>query len=156
MGTSSNNQRLILSWIPRITGILSMLASVAVVVDIIRTKRLRQSNSQLVLAMTMFDMMTAISWSLSTLPIPQYDEFGYSMNIRHLLSACKIQAFFLQFGYSSIFYNVSLCVFYLLRGESKKAQPWLVGVPAVLGLTLAFAGIPFYDTMTLACHIPVS
>jgi hypothetical protein len=59
-----------------------------------------------------------------------------------------------------IFYNLSLSVYYVLvinygyRESQLKSVRKFLHLPTVLGIALAFAGIPYYDDFLWICHIP--
>jgi hypothetical protein len=68
------------------------------------------------LAMSAFDVFGSIAWGLTTLPIPEY-EYGEPSGIygaRGNEKTCKTQGFFIQLGYTSIFYNMSLSFYFLM------------------------------------------
>lgn len=69
-----------------------------------------QPRSQLVLGMSVFDIIGAIAWMFSTAPINS--DFVYGAVGTE--ATCKIQGFAFQLGFTSIFYNVSLSTYYLL------------------------------------------
>lgn len=103
--------------------------------------------------------MTSIAWMVSTAAIPADDLFpvyGAAGND----GTCTAQGFFIQLGMTSIFYNCSLSLYYMLvvalgwrERKLKKFKYMLLGVPLVIGLSLAFAGIPFYASIIFACHL---
>jgi hypothetical protein len=74
-------------------------------------------NSQIMLAMSTFDLSGCIAWSLSTVAIPKYTSNGaptfiYGAEGNNI--SCKIQGFLFQLNFTSIFYNISLSTYYLL------------------------------------------
>jgi hypothetical protein len=114
--------------------------------------------------MSIFDMCSAIAWGFTSLPIPEYDKFGDGQNILGAKgndATCVAQGFFVQLGLTSIFYNLSLSLYYLLAivygwKDSKldKIRIYMHAIPLVIGFGLAFAGIPFYEGSVWGCHIP--
>lgn len=110
--------------------------------------------------MSLFDILSSIGWMLSSRanPIddawPIYGEQGND-------ATCKAQGFFIQLAMTSVLYNMSLTSYYFIavvlgwRGRKLKATaPFLHALPLTVGLSLAFAGIPFYDTILGICYIP--
>jgi hypothetical protein len=150
-----------LVWVTRSSSILSFLGALFVLWDIVSDPTNRGTiYHQLLLGMAIFDICTALAWSLATLPMPK-DEVFWVIGAQGTDATCTAQAFFVQLGLTSIFYNVSLSLYYLLvivygwREEAlrKKIRPWLHGVPLLIGFGLAFAGIPFYGEADLVCYI---
>jgi hypothetical protein len=75
-------------------------------------------------------------------------------------ATCTAQGFFIQIGMVSILYYISLSVYYFMsivltwRGKEFKSKvPYLHAFPLTVGLSLAFAGIPFYGTTLLTCEV---
>jgi hypothetical protein len=69
------------------------------------------------LGMSIFDVVSAISWGLSTAPIPVYNKYGDPTLMYGAIgdtASCKAQGFFIQLSFTSIFYNVTLSTYYLL------------------------------------------
>lgn len=63
-------------------------------------------------------------------------------------------------GYGSGFFNNSLSIYYLLvvvygwkDYQLRKVRPYLLTVPIVCAMILAFSAIPFYDSVWLGCFI---
>lgn len=74
------------------------------------TKQTQPPHSQLVLGMSLFDIIGAIAWMFSTAPINSDFVYGAAGTE----ATCKTQGFAFQLGFTSIFYNVSLSTYYLL------------------------------------------
>lgn len=73
--------------------------------------------SQLVLGISIFDLVGSVAWGLSTLPIPKYDEYGRETPIYGAMgndATCTAQGFLLQLNFTAVFYNISLSTYYLL------------------------------------------
>jgi hypothetical protein len=109
----------------------------------------------------------SLAWILSTAPEPKYEPdtepevptgiYGAVGN----QASCTAQGFFFQLGYTGIFYNMVLTIHYVLvikygmRERRLFQLRWFFHVPVlVAGFGLALAGIPFYEYIVLACHIP--
>ena len=110
LGADTTAKKKGLVWISRVAALLSFLGACYIVHDVYSTtKRRLKVYHQLVLGMVMFDLVTALAWSFGTLPIDDdesYDVFG----ARGTDASCRAQGFFIQLGFTSIFYNVSLAI----------------------------------------------
>ena len=94
------------------------------------------------LGMSIFDVVSAISWGLTTAPIPAYNKYGDPTLMYGAIgdtASCKAQGFFIQLSFTSIFYNVALSTYYLLGKQlsgrkcidrSNLGNFVLVGTPA--------------------------
>lgn len=165
-GANSNDQvrKKALAWSPRATGLLSLLGSILIIRDVL--KRRRSNNNtvyhQIIFGISIFDAFGSVGWILSTLPIPEYTTGGDPTAIygaKGNEGTCTAQGFILQLGYTSIFYNVSLSFYYLLTirygWRDAMIRPYFkwFHVPAVFGLGLALAGIPYYSNSFFVCHL---
>jgi len=156
-GANSDAKRRALVWMPRVSGIVSFLSSSAIIVDVVRDKKKRKKlYGQLMLIMSVFDLMGSAAYSLTTLPIPK--EY-FIEGSKGSDATCTAQGFFIQMGTIAAFINVSLAVYFywvikLSWTETKirKFRLWLFLSPITVGLTFAFAGIPFYDMLFLWCN----
>jgi len=156
-GASTSAKRKALVWVPRATAILSGLGSLFVLIDILRVRKRREGIfHQLMIQMSVFDIMGSVAYALTSLPIPsEYFFDGASGNE----ASCTAQGFFIQVGTVACYTNVSLAVYYFLvvqkgwrESQLKKVRLWLFVCPITVGMTFAFAGIPFYDNMLLWCN----
>jgi hypothetical protein len=163
-GTETHAQKVWLAWVPRISASLSLFGSSMITYDILRDRsKLGSVFHALMLAMSFFDIIGSIAWGLSTLPIPVY-EYGAPSGIygaKGNEQTCKMQGFFVQLGYTSIFYNMSLSFYFLLvvrygmrENQLKKLQLWFHIPALIVGFALAFGGIPFYANDFWGCYIP--
>ena len=147
-------------WMSRAGAILSFLGASYILWDALSKPENRTTvYHQLLIGMACFDIVTAVAWSLATTPIPQ-DEGFYIEGASGDHATCKTQAYFVQLGFTSVFYNVSLALYYLLvivyswRERSlKKIRIYLHGIPLLVGFGLAFGGIKFYDWIDYGCHL---
>lgn len=176
LGADTETKRAVLAWLPRVSAIISLLSSLLIIRDILRRYRqsavgssLRAGSSQnrvyleLLLGMSVADMVGSVAWSFTTLPIPEYLPNGYPSQIYGAHGneqTCAAQGFFVQLGYIGVFYNMMLSVYYVLvirfgyKGQRLlKVRKWLHAIPLSIGVILAFAAIPFYDMAVWGCHI---
>lgn len=80
--------------------------------------------SQLVLGISLFDIVGCIAFGLSTIPVPEYNAYGETTRIYGALgndATCKAQGFLIQLNFTALFYNISLSTYYLL---GKPAMLW--------------------------------
>ena len=112
--------------------------------------------NQLMAALSVADIFGSIAYAFTTLPTPTEDFIQGAVGNQE---TCTAQGFFIQLGTTSAYINVSLSIYYLLvlkygwsERKIKKVKPFFFIFPIVVGLTFAFAGIPFYDNMVLWCN----
>jgi len=121
-GANSTKKQAALAWTPRISAFFSCVGSLLIIWDIMSSKqRKRAIYSQLVLGMSIFDLIGSIAWGLSTLPIPKYNRFGMETPIYGAMgneATCTAQGFAVQLNFTSMFYNISLSTYYLLGTHS--------------------------------------
>jgi hypothetical protein len=82
LGANSPAKRAALAWVPRVSGTLSLLGSLYIIVDCarIKTKRIKVLP-QLLIMMSVFDVFGSVAYVFSTLPIPAYDPNGNNEGI---------------------------------------------------------------------------
>lgn len=109
--------------------------------------------------MAVFDIITAVAWSFATAPIDKAEAPHVEGAIGNE-STCIAQAFFIQLGFTSVFYNVSLALYYALvvalgwrESQLKTIQGYLLLLPPIVGLGLAFGGITSYHWLEYGCHL---
>jgi hypothetical protein len=160
----SQAQKAGLAWAPRISAALSIFGSSMIIYDIALDPIKRGSvYHTLMLAMSVIDIFSSTAWGVTTLPMPEYDENGEPTGIvgaKGNEKTCKTQGFFVQLGFTSIFYNMSLSVYFLMvvrygmkEHQIKKLRLWLHVPALVVGFALAFAGIPLYERLQFGCYI---
>lgn len=150
-GADTQAKRRALVWVPRTSAILSLLGSLAIVVDVFRDKVKRKTPyGQLMIAMSVFDFLGSAGYSLTSLPIPsEYSVEGAQGND----ATCTAQGFFIQMGTIAAFINVSLAVYYFFViqkgwGDTRimEIRHWFFLVPVVVGLAFACAGLYNIET----------
>jgi hypothetical protein len=160
LGAQRTPQKRALVWMSRTGAILSFFGACYIVGDVLSQPQHRTTvYHQLLLAMACFDMITATAWSLATAPLPKEEAF-YIEGAHGTEESCRAQAFFVQLGFTSVFYNLSLSLYYVLvivyswREHSlRKIRLLLHGCPVLLGVGLALGGLPFYDWIEYSCHL---
>lgn len=69
-GANTVRRRTALIWMPRVSSILSLVGSSSIIADVVRDKKKRQTlQKQLMVVMSIFDLMGSVAYSLTTLPI---------------------------------------------------------------------------------------
>ncbi|KAL7544986.1 hypothetical protein ACHAWF_008351 [Thalassiosira exigua] len=150
-GANTQAKQNALVWVPRSMAILSGLGSLFVLVDTLRVLARRSSMfHQLMVQMSLFDIIGSIAYAFTSLPIPST---YYFQGARGNEATCTAQGFFIQVGTVACFTNVSLALYYFFviqRGVSessiKDVSLWFFICPVVVGMTFAFAGKYCFDS----------
>lgn len=104
LGAKTKQQQSILVWVPRMVGLLSLMASLLVFRDILSDKKKRRSvYHQIVVVVAFFDCVTSLVWIVGTAAIPEIDPFGVPTGIygaKGSNASCTAQGFFVQLGKS--------------------------------------------------------
>jgi hypothetical protein len=160
LGTSNDSQKRALIWMSRVSAILSFMGASYIMAKIATDPEKRKTvYYELLFSMAFFDVVTAVAWSFATAPI-DHTEAGHILGAVGTKSTCTAQAFFVQLGFTSIFYNVSLSIYYILvvvygwkEFQLKLLQKYLLGIPLLVGLGLALTGLPVYHWIEYGCHL---
>ena len=80
LGTENVRQQTILAWLPRCTGIISIMGSLSIIIDFFLGDRTNVYR-QLMALMSCFDICTSVSWIVGPWSIPKYDIDGNPSNI---------------------------------------------------------------------------
>ena len=147
-----------LSRFPLDFGLLQQKGSTFILVDILRNKRRRENvSNQILLGVSFFDLVGSVVNALGTIPLPAYSGIDGAMGTK---TTCTIAGFFFQVGITSIFFNLCLAIHFWLTVCAKwnnrklaRFNRWARSVALLVGLGLAFAGLPFYDFGIHACQI---
>ena len=117
-----------------------------------------QVRTKIVFAMSCADIPASAAMLLSTLPSPT--DRGGIYGAMGNVTSCQIQGFFVQFLVMALFYNLALSTYFYLtlarewsEDRVRRIQYWLLGMPLVCGLALAFGAIPNYSHIYVFCHI---
>jgi len=113
LGADTDSKKVALIWMARSSTFLTVFGAGDILYDVGSNPKNRKTvYHQLLFAMAAFDVVTGLAWALSTTPVPK-DKFWIYGAVGNI-ATCKIQAFLVQLGFTSIFYNVSLALYYLL------------------------------------------
>ena len=164
LGADTNAKKKTLVWLTRTSAILSFIGGCYILYDVLFHKDSRAKvYYQLLAAMAIFDLCTASAWSLATNPLPKLEAgYIYGANGDDGGIGCAAQGFFVQLGFTSVFYNVSLSAYYVLvivygwrESDLRRIRLWLHIPPLLIGSGLAFGGLPLYDWIEYGCMMPI-
>ncbi len=152
-------------WLFQVSSLLSILGSSWIIFDSLLKKKKRATTyHQLLVSMIIFDLIGGISGVFGSLPIPvnnQYGNLSGANGARGNDATCTVQGFFGLLGSAGIYYNVALSAYYQLiiingwkEWQFKKHRLWFHLPPIIVGVGLAFAGIPFYTNDLITCWFP--
>jgi hypothetical protein len=139
LGADTRVKQAFLAWIPRFTGGLSMLGSILILRSVLRDRKKREPfYDQLIAGMSCFDICSSIAWILSTLLQPKYEFDTIPTEIYGAIGndqTCQLHGFMLQLGFTGVFYNVALSLYYVLtirynvRESRLKKWRWAFHLP---------------------------
>lgn len=120
----------------------------------------KRTYHRLILGMSMCDFSASVAWFFTTWPIPRGTPGVYGAVGNQ--QTCSAQAFFAQFSLSTVMYNATLCVYYVLvivQGwkdeDIVKIEPFF-HVHAIawgLGTGLASLGLTLFNQVGWDCWI---
>jgi hypothetical protein len=136
--TTDKGRKKFLVWLPRLSGVLSLIGSAYIIRDIASTQRRNGIRMnvyfELMLCMSIFDICSSAAWMFSSLPVPtinKYSERTAVYGAKGTEATCTLQGFFVQLGFTGIFYNLALSFYYLLmirygwrEDKLRKALPY--------------------------------
>jgi len=138
--------------LPVVSGFLSIMGSITIVVMMLRSigRRLSSTYGRLVFGMSCMDIMQSLAYCLSTLPSPKDSDLPWPSYGTTL--SCSIQGWFLfAGGIGTTIYYCSLCIYYVLRIAKKdltestiknKVEPFLHFIPLMYSIAAGiFLGI---------------
>jgi len=107
------HETIVLTWIPRLTGTLSILGSLSIMYMILSDseRKLAKPNHRLMLSLCIFDVIQSIAYATTTLALPTETNVYGAMGTDN---TCRAQGFFILIGLSVPMFNASLNIFYLL------------------------------------------
>lgn len=171
---STLSQQMAVAIAPKFTASLSALGSLVTCILILRPKKKaqhgRQSSSnktgtyhRLVLGMSLCCLSSSVAWFFTTWPIPRGTPGVYGAVGNE--GTCTAQAFFAQFSLSSVMYNMSLSVYFVLVIVKKwsddrilKIEPFihLHAMAWGLGTALASIFLTLFNQVGWDCWISAS
>jgi len=163
MANQSDVQRAVLAILPKVSSVLSMCGSSAILAECFyfERKRLDRVYNRLLCVMAMFDILESIFNFASTWMITagaNSSKFAAGND-----DSCTAQGFFLQLGLTSPVLNAFLSWYYLLviryswseEDIKEKAEPWIYIISLLVGFGTSIAGVPLnlYHPGGLWCWI---
>mmetsp|Transcript_30691 Transcript_30691/g.55627 ORF Transcript_30691/g.55627 Transcript_30691/m.55627 type:complete len:340 (-) Transcript_30691:3940-4959(-) len=145
---------------PKFTAAASAISSAITIFLITCRGNKKQTYHRLVLGMSICDLSASIAWFFTTWPIPRGTPGVYGAVGNQ--QTCSAQAFFAQFSISTVMYNASLAIYYVLvivKGwfddDIVKIEPLLHGNAIVwgLGTALASLGLNLFNQVGWDCWI---
>lgn len=153
-------QRRALAILPKVTGILSMMGSSVILVDVLRSKTKKKNTySRIMLGLSSFDLIISFMFFLSTWPIPAGSGPIYASGTT---GSCTFQGFFIQLGLAIPLYNICLATYYVMvirlkwnEKRIKSIERVMHGTVLSVAFAVAIAGLPLslYNNANLWCWI---
>lgn len=98
---------------PKVGSMISLLSSGYIIYDIVRMpRRRRKMYHQILLGMSISDLLCSTAWFFTTWPIPP--EVFPAWRASGTQATCTAQGFFTQFSVCTVFYNGFLALYYVL------------------------------------------
>ena len=96
MGADTEAKQAVLAWLPRVSAILSILGSTFIIYDTVKDQKQRKSlgkkvNKQLLLGLSVFDILGAWGYVFTTLPIPEDHVYGPIYGAKGNEATCTAQ-----------------------------------------------------------------
>ena len=129
-----------------------------ILTDVFRKRKSRGTvYHQLVVGMSFFDCVSSLAYALVGVMAPKDDGFYLSKGND---ATCKVQAFMIQLGLTSVFYNLFLAVYFYLviRRNWKERQfqryiNYLHGSLIIVGIIMAATALPYYGAQFGTCYL---
>jgi hypothetical protein len=165
LGANTPPKQAVFAWLPRLSGLISFIGSLLVVRDtIFHKERRKKMYNQLVVGMSVFDLLSSLNFMVSTAAQsgddPYFTEGFGAYGTAGTPATCRVQGFLVQFSLTTIFYNFLLSVYFHLAivnewRERRFTTRIRIGVHTVtilFGLALAFVGLPYYERIVTFCY----
>ena len=144
MASLTDQHKLALFWLQKITCSLSAMGSIMIISQVSRNPSNRRKPQQrLVMGLSVGDLGSSINWLLSPLLMPANSGYMWAIGNQ---ATCSVQGFFSTlFVLSAVLYMCSLQLMYLLAIKygwtetrmRQKAEPYMHAVPWGLGVATA-------------------
>lgn len=148
-----------LIWTQRCSAVLSLFGSVFIIAAVLtkQKKIIFSTYNQIILCISFFDILSSIAYIIGTSFTPT--ELGLHGAIGND-ATCGFQAWLFQMGFTSVFYNVILCVYFLLvvkynwtDRRFRKIGKWVHLTVFLIGFGLSLAVIPFATPDWRWCYV---
>lgn len=108
-GSTSEQELETLYQVSRAAALMSLVASIIVLQDCLRKKRVKNVYNQIIASMAIFDIIYSIAMALGRVPMPAGNGIGETEERMGNAASCKAQGFFIQLGLmTNLFFNASL------------------------------------------------
>jgi hypothetical protein len=144
MVSLTNQHKLALFWLQKISCSLSSMGSIMIISQVLRNPSNRRKPQQrLVMGLSVSDLGSSMNWLLSPLLMPANSGYMWAIGNQ---ATCSMQGFFSTlFVLSAVLYMCSLQLMYLLAIKygwtetrmRKQAEPYMHAVPWCLGVATA-------------------
>ena len=123
--------------------------SMLIISDILRKPKVKRFTTyhQLVLAMSCFDTISSLAYIFVGVLHPVEDGFW---NARGNMTTCRMQGVMVQIGFTSLYYNTFLAIYFFLvicynwkEHQFVKYLRYLHAIIVVVGVSMGFGVIPF-------------
>ena len=130
----------------RITSFLSAIGTAMIIFQVARHKENRSKTQQrLILGMSCIDFSISTVWLFTNLFLPRSKVHLWSIG-NH--ASCSVQGFIVQLLLTSILYNASLALYYLMvirlrfpQWKVMKIEPYMHALPLILGIGTAVTAL---------------
>jgi len=154
MGNFTASQELALVVVPTVSGILSLLSSLYIIVIVAKSTNKRgKVYHRLLFGMSVCDFLVSLGFVFSKWPVPIDSDTN---------AMCNAQGFFIQLSLAVVLYNLSLATYYLLvvryewkENRLQKIEPYMHASALIVGLSTSLAGVflELYNPAILWCWI---
>lgn len=159
--TNYTTQQKVLAIVPKFTSLLSIIGSFLIILMILRRKKdERRTYHNLMLGMSISDILVTTSWFVTTWPVPKGTPGAYGAVGN--MQTCTAQGFFGQFSITVVMYNATLSLYYFLiidKGwtddKISKIEPFFHLNAFAWGIGTCVAGIilELFNPLGWSCYI---
>ncbi len=150
----------LITWFYRVSAMLSLVGSFSIIRDIVeKPVERRTTYHQLVFGISWFDIITSVAYMLTGILLPTYSG-QYQAHGNH--ATCLLQGFMIQLGVTSVFYNLLLCIYFLLlvkynwKEHRFRQYRNYVHLPILaIGIGLAGGCLPFIVPQLGFCYVSI-
>ena len=130
----------------RITSFLSVIGTAMIILQVARHRENRSRTQQrLLLGMSCIDFSISTVWLFTNLFLPRSKVHLWSVGNQ---TSCSVQGFVVQLLLTSILYNASLAIYYLMvirlrfpQWKVMKIEPYMHALPLILGIGTAVTAL---------------
>jgi hypothetical protein len=165
VSTLTDTQEKILSLLPILPSLLSIIGSLTIVHMVVTSKRKTTPYKRLLLGMSLCDIVSSLSIPFWAFLLPQESVSHSRVWAMGNQASCTALGFFSQFAFSGILYNGMLSYYYLLtvrfayqdRQMERWIEPWMhilsIGFPTITALIGAIVGVYSDSEIGLQCWV---